>query len=441
MDTKLFVRKASGGMFAVIDKSLTTGNIWWVDSGSTTGADSAGYGRNPDAPFLTWDYAISSGSANNGDIIYLMPGHAETYTTTGAKNVFNVAGIKTIGLGTGADRPTFTFSHTGATQTISANGVWIENVLFVTGVDSVTTFGTISGDDCTLKDIETRDAANVEVITDWTVTGDRLHVYGYFKNGDLATGNANVRVFSLNAVDGAYFAPDCRYITKVTTAIIGFVTGSCTGISIDGGTFFVSGTSISKSVVDTIGSSTWVAHGYDLTAGAQFSGGGSTTLAVDDVSAVASIATTTSGGVSTADSRLISVATVAGATSAGVSTADSRLISVATVAGATSAGVSTADSRLISVATVAGATSAGISTADSRLISVATVAGATSTGVSTNASIATTISSGVSTADSRLISVATVAGAASTGVSSANSTLAALSTQLSTILSMMVSGW
>ena len=35
--TELFVRKTSGGVFTVVNESVTTGNIYFVDSGSSTG--------------------------------------------------------------------------------------------------------------------------------------------------------------------------------------------------------------------------------------------------------------------------------------------------------------------------------------------------------------------------------------------------------------------
>src|SRR5437763_1962723 len=97
--TELFARKQSGGMFSIVNQSLTTGNIFFVNS--VNGTDGAGYGQNPDAPLATWDYAIGLCTANQGDRIYLMPLHVETIA--GAAGVaLDVAGIETIGLGYGA---------------------------------------------------------------------------------------------------------------------------------------------------------------------------------------------------------------------------------------------------------------------------------------------------------------------------------------------------
>ena len=70
--TPLFGRSQSGGMFAIDDMSLTTGNRFYVDSGSATASDESGSGLGPDTPFATVDAALGSHiTASNGDIIYV----------------------------------------------------------------------------------------------------------------------------------------------------------------------------------------------------------------------------------------------------------------------------------------------------------------------------------------------------------------------------------
>lgn len=130
----LFVRKQAGGMFAVVDESDSTGEIFFVHSG--TGTNAAGGGRNPDAPLATLDYAIGLCTANKGDTIYVMPGHAETIAATDGFDA-DVAGIRIIGLGWGSARPTFTFTQTASQVNIGAANVWIENLRFVAGVSAV----------------------------------------------------------------------------------------------------------------------------------------------------------------------------------------------------------------------------------------------------------------------------------------------------------------
>ena len=83
---------------------FTTGRVFYVHS---SGSDSAQAGETAAAPFATLDFAIGQCSANNGDLIYVMPGHAETLTAAGQLD-FDIAGVRAQGLGWGTTRPTFT---------------------------------------------------------------------------------------------------------------------------------------------------------------------------------------------------------------------------------------------------------------------------------------------------------------------------------------------
>src|SRR4030042_2334105 len=243
-----------------------TGYTFYVDSGASNASDS-NTGKSWASPLATLDAAVAKCTASRGDTILVAEGHAESYTTTGAKFIADIAGITVIGLGEGANRPTFTFGHTGATWTISAASVTLCNLLLVTNVDLVVTYATISGNDCNLIDIETRDATDKEVIDDFTVTGDRLKVINFFKNG-YTSGDANVRVFKMTGVDNALIE-DSRFLTKVTTAIINFAGTLCTNVIAKNCMFYVNGTTDgSKNIVDTIGSSTYAyLNCGDLSAG------------------------------------------------------------------------------------------------------------------------------------------------------------------------------
>jgi hypothetical protein len=264
---------------------LNNGSSFFVDSDASNASDSNS-GTSWENPLATLDAAIGKCTANSGDVIYVAESHSESYTTTGAKATFDVAGVTVIGLGTGSDRPTFSFGHTGATWTISAANVTLVNLLFVTAVDSVVTYATISGADCKLIGCESRDAVDKEVVTDFTVTGDRLFVERHYKNGYVG-GDANDCVFSLNGSSNSVIK-DSIFITKVLTAVIEFVTAASDEVVIDNCVFLVSGTTnFSKDAVDTITGSTWiVTQGYDIGAGSKFSGGSGAALAGDDVSAV-----------------------------------------------------------------------------------------------------------------------------------------------------------
>ena len=114
----------------------TTGNVFYVDSGSGY-ADNNGPGDRPDKPMATLDAAVGKCTANNGDQIVVMPGHAETYTAAGDLDL-DVAGIEIIGLGVGTTRPTFTLgTATTCDVDIDAANITIRNLRFVSDINSL----------------------------------------------------------------------------------------------------------------------------------------------------------------------------------------------------------------------------------------------------------------------------------------------------------------
>ena len=149
--TELFVRKQSGGMFTVVNESVTTGNIFWVDSGSATGANSVGSGRNPDAPFLTIDYAVGQCTADNGDIIYVMPKHAEVVSAAGGLDL-DVAGITIRGIGRGASQPTVTLGTANTADIdIDAADITVENLHLVANFADIAVIFDVNAVDFTLR--------------------------------------------------------------------------------------------------------------------------------------------------------------------------------------------------------------------------------------------------------------------------------------------------
>ncbi len=128
--TPLFVNKQPGGMFAIINETLSTGSYWFVDS--STGTDQAGSGQNPSDPVATLDYAIGLATASKADMIFVMPGHAETLSSAADITVDKI-GLTITGLGNGANRPVFTIATTtseAAPIKVSVASVTINNLRF-----------------------------------------------------------------------------------------------------------------------------------------------------------------------------------------------------------------------------------------------------------------------------------------------------------------------
>lgn len=145
--TELFARWTNGSM-VVEDQGNTTGKRFFVDS--TTGTDAAGYGYVPEKPVATLDYAMALCTANQGDVIYVMPGHAETLTVL---VTCDVAGVKIVGLGEGFDQPEFTVNANIDGISITADNVTLENLRFNEGTAAHTSNINVAAANVTLRRI------------------------------------------------------------------------------------------------------------------------------------------------------------------------------------------------------------------------------------------------------------------------------------------------
>lgn len=102
---------------------FTTGSVLYVCSVNGSDGNS---GLDPAAPLATIQQANTNAVANKGWKVIVMPGHAETVTAT--SHTLSKAGVSYICLGSGLDRPTFTYGAAAATITVSG-----ANVAFIGG--------------------------------------------------------------------------------------------------------------------------------------------------------------------------------------------------------------------------------------------------------------------------------------------------------------------
>lgn len=114
----------------------STGTYFFVDSSTGSASND---GKSPQQALATVDQAVNKCTANKGDVIVVMPGHAETIS--GATSlVLDVAGISIVGLGTGNKRPTFTYAtSTAAAIPVSADNITFKNCRFIANLDNVVT--------------------------------------------------------------------------------------------------------------------------------------------------------------------------------------------------------------------------------------------------------------------------------------------------------------
>jgi len=103
------------------------GDVYYVDSGaggSATGLD----WTNAE---LTIDAGIGDCTADQGDVIFVAAGHAETFAAANAADA-DIAGIKIFGLGVGESRPALTYTTNGE-FVIGADDVEIHGINFIAG--------------------------------------------------------------------------------------------------------------------------------------------------------------------------------------------------------------------------------------------------------------------------------------------------------------------
>ena len=208
------------------DAGLYPGNVRFVGSTATNAVDSTSGGYMPDVPYATLDYAIGQMTASNGDVIYVLPGHAETISAAAGLDL-DVAGITIIGLGVGSLQPTISSgTTTTATVEIAEANITVKNIKFISAIADLAVGLDIKGkgdgaliEDCFFTDgssvLEMVIALTIEAgAHDVTIKNNRfftvvgggcaeaIQIEGAVTNLRI-TGNQILGDFSGAAVDGA----------------------------------------------------------------------------------------------------------------------------------------------------------------------------------------------------------------------------------------------
>jgi len=195
--------------------------VFFVNNSTSTlapgaiGGSNGNSGLSPQEPFSTLAFAISSCTAGRGDVIVVMPGHAETAT---AVITISKAGVQIVGCKIGSKRPVFTvngavdlFSITAANVLLSslecnivttdaatafvniaASGAYVRDIYMIpsSGTENVVDCITLASgaNDCVLENIRisnTTVAVNSFLNIEAAVA--RLHVKDFYAFGDVAT--------------------------------------------------------------------------------------------------------------------------------------------------------------------------------------------------------------------------------------------------------------
>ena len=155
----------------------STGTYFFVDS--NTGS-SGNTGLEPSKPLATIDSAINKCTADKGDVIVVMPNHAENVSSASAITL-DVAGVSIIGLGQWASKPTLTYTGaTTATVVVSAANCRISNLNFACAIDDLAAFIVLSAsgqvvDNCNFSSSgATLYTGGIQI----TTTYDNILIYG-----------------------------------------------------------------------------------------------------------------------------------------------------------------------------------------------------------------------------------------------------------------------
>lgn len=230
----------SQGIPLVPGVPLTTGTYLFVHSG--VGADTNS-GRDKQHPLATTAAAILKCTANKGDVILLMPGHAETLTTASNINL-SVAGVQIYGLGTGLLRPTYTYGAAAATITVSADNCGVSGVHHIANFLNVASaYTTSTAKDFTLQNssfVDNSSSLNFLCIATTNATNnaaDGLSVVGNYVYGLAATDGAVVSVLgNLLRLNVSYNNVDKPGVTNDAGHLITMSSKVCGGVRIYGNT-------------------------------------------------------------------------------------------------------------------------------------------------------------------------------------------------------------
>ena len=223
--TEFASRWLNGGIGA-IGPNFSGGDVFFVDSGATLAGVTASHGKSPDTPFSTLDAAIARCTANSGDIIFIMPGHAENLALDSTVDI-DVEGITVIGLGFGAAKPTFTCTVNVGDFKLAAAGTVVRNLRFVNNVATSTGMVEVSAAYCKILDCEFIENdvalfANMFILT--TTLANDLEIAGCKIYGNA--GDGSVSGISLVGADRVHIH-DCYIYGDYTAGCIDCAGEAC----------------------------------------------------------------------------------------------------------------------------------------------------------------------------------------------------------------------
>ena len=174
---KQWVESADGRLGGV---NPGTGDIYYVDSNVSAEGDGKSWTDAKD----TLDEAVNLCTDNNGDVIYVAPGHNESFASTSGDDVdIDVVGVTIVGIGTGTDMPRFDYDDADGEIVIGAANVRLINLAFLPSITGITHAIEIEADadgsvieGCWFKDGESSGTDEFVDCIQWTAASDFITV-------------------------------------------------------------------------------------------------------------------------------------------------------------------------------------------------------------------------------------------------------------------------
>lgn len=187
--TALNNREAARELVSLLNLAQPTGKTIYVNS--VTGSNTSN-GRTPGKPVATIDYAIGLCTANVGDRIIVLPGHAESC----AVDIdVDVAGISIIGLGVGETRPVITFITSDAAKIdVDAANCLITNLVLKNDIDSQVVVVDVDGAGTVLDSLELLEGTSKQFLIGIDLAEDRCVVRDCYIKSVAAGANSGIKV-------------------------------------------------------------------------------------------------------------------------------------------------------------------------------------------------------------------------------------------------------
>ena len=185
------------------------------------------------AVYNTIDDAIGACTANQGDRIYVMPGHTEAVTN--GSIALDIAGVTIIGIGNGAMKPTLTFGATNSKINVTAASGTFQNFRFTAGIGDVVTavLHATAAQDTQYLDIEFYATSTFNFINNYTLGAANISDGCRWERNYLRTADAGQLSLVVTAASHADLKFYNNYVSHAATVAGLLVGGAADFLGID----------------------------------------------------------------------------------------------------------------------------------------------------------------------------------------------------------------